>query len=139
MIQPQFILFVQDQKKSTAFYRNVLDLEPVLNVPGMTEFELQSNCKLGLMPAFGIKRLLGDKIPDLQSAHGIPRSELYLIVEKPHVFHQRAIKCGAKEVSALGTRDWGHNVAYSLDLDGHLLAFAEVPEDSLNSGKSRDQ
>jgi len=40
MIQPQFILFVKDQEKSTSFYKSVLDLEPVLNVPGMTEFEL---------------------------------------------------------------------------------------------------
>jgi len=126
MIQPQFILFVKDQEKSTSFYKSVLDLEPVLNVPGMTEFELCKDCKLGLMPVAGKKKMFGEKIPDSTSADGIPRTELYLIVEKPLLFHQRAIKMGAKEVSGLEKRGWGHNAAYSLDLDGHLLAFAEV-------------
>lgn len=36
----QFILFVADQTRSTEFYRKLLDKEPVLEVPGMTEFEL---------------------------------------------------------------------------------------------------
>ena len=36
----------------------------------------------------------------------------------------RAIEFGAREVSPLALRDWGHSVAYSLDPDGHVLAFA---------------
>lgn len=45
-----FILYVRDQEASTGFYIAVLAMEPILNVPGMTEFELSSDCVLGLMP-----------------------------------------------------------------------------------------
>jgi hypothetical protein len=31
-------------------------------------------------------------------------------------------------ISALEDRDWGQRVAYSLDPDGHVLAFAEIIE-----------
>ena len=42
----------------------ILYVAPVLNVPGMTEFRLNEETVLGLMPSAGIKRLLGDKLPD---------------------------------------------------------------------------
>ena len=32
---------------------------------------------------------------------------------------------GAVELSGLEKCDWGHRAAYSLDPDGHVLAFAE--------------
>jgi hypothetical protein len=41
-----FIFYVRDQRNSTAFYSKVLDLEPTLNVPGMTEFNLNGGCLL---------------------------------------------------------------------------------------------
>ncbi|MEZ4653650.1 MAG: hypothetical protein R3E12_08670 [Candidatus Eisenbacteria bacterium] len=44
------ILFVRDQDRSTDFYRHVLDREPRLHVPGMTEFPLPGGAILGLMP-----------------------------------------------------------------------------------------
>ncbi len=119
-----FILYVADQEASTQFYRQVLNLEPRLHVPGMTEFELSDAAILGLMPASGIKRLLGDKLPDPSSAAGIPRAELYLVVSDPENYHSRALQAGAKELSPLLPRDWGHNAAYSLDPDGHVIAFA---------------
>lgn len=36
----EFILYVADQARSTAFYSTLLNRAPTLNVPGMTEFEL---------------------------------------------------------------------------------------------------
>jgi hypothetical protein len=36
----------------------------------------------------------------------------------------RAVAAGAREISGLEPRDWGHDVAYALDADGHVLAFA---------------
>jgi catechol 2,3-dioxygenase-like lactoylglutathione lyase family enzyme len=119
-----FILYVADQESSTQFYRAVLDREPRLHVPGMTEFELSDNAILGLMPATGIKRLLGERLPDPSAAAGIPRAELYLVVSDPESYHSRALKAGAKELSPLSLRDWGHQVAYSLDVDSHVIAFA---------------
>lgn len=126
MIKAQFILYVSDQARSTKFYRQVLDLAPTLNVPGMTEFTLADHCVLGLMPEAGIKRLLGDRLPDPTAGNGLPRAELYLMVTEPEAYHRRALAAGAIELSELKDRDWGHRAAYSLDPDGHVLAFAEA-------------
>lgn len=119
-----FILYVNDSTRSTAFYRSVFAYAPRLEVPGMTEFDLPGGAVLGLMPEAAIRRLLGGSLPDPAAAHGIPRSELYLLVPEPGDLHRRALASGAKELSPLLPRDWGHSAAYSLDLDGHVLAFA---------------
>lgn len=121
-----FILYVADQKISARFYERALGIEPRLDVPGMTEFDLGAGAVLGLMPSAGIKRLLGPKLPDPADAHGVPRAELYLLVEDPAAGHRRALEAGAAELSALAPRGWGHDAAYSLDPDGHVLAFAKI-------------
>lgn len=108
------ILYVRDQDQSTKFYSAVLDQEPHLYVPGMTEFKVSETCVLGLMPEAGIKRLLGDSILDPAIANGTPRAELYLRVDDPEAFHLRAIKMGARELSGLEKRSWGDLVTYSL-------------------------
>jgi len=125
MTKAHFILYVSDQARSTAFYSLVLNVPPSLNVPGMTEFAFGDQCVLGLMPEAGIKRLLGEKLPDPATAQGVPRAELYVLVAQPADYHRRALAAGAIELSELLDRDWGHRAAYSLDPDGHVLAFAE--------------
>lgn len=120
-----FILYVEDQQKSKCFYSQVLELEPTLDVPGMTEFALNNSCIFGLMPISGIVGLIGEKLPNPGRAAGIPRSELYLRVKDAAAFHMRALLHGAIELSSMQPRDWGHSVAYCLDQDGHVLAFAE--------------
>ena len=124
MQEAHFILYVADQKKSTIFYGKVFGKAPRLHVPGMTQFDLPGGSTLGLMPAAGIKRLLGDSLPDPQSAAGTPRSELYLLVGDPSAYLQRAINAGAVELSPVLPRDWGDNAGYCLDPDAHVLAFA---------------
>lgn len=128
MIKAYFILYVKDQVKSVSFYTHVLDQEPSLNVPGMSEFHISDDCVLGLMPKTAIKRLLGKSLPDPNAGDGIPRAELYLLVDQPQLYHRRALDVGAVELSELAGRDWGHRAAYSLDPDGHVLAFAELIE-----------
>lgn len=118
-----FILYVRDQAAATAFYRQLLG-EPSLDVPGMTEFLLGPGTVLGLMPEAGIRQLFGDAIADPAGGRGIPRSELYLRVDDPGAHHVRALQAGARELSPLAARDWGDEAAYSLDPDGHVLAFA---------------
>ncbi|MBL8088246.1 MAG: hypothetical protein JNM85_09300 [Chthonomonas sp.] len=119
-----FIFYVADQERSTAFYAAVLGYAPRLHVPGMTEFELGSGAVLGLMPVTGIVRLLGDALPDPHQPAGFPRSELYLVHSQAATMHQRALQAGGTELSPMLPRDWGDTAAYSLDLDGHVLAFA---------------
>lgn len=123
-----FILYVADQHRSAEFYGTVLDVEPTLNVPGMTEYPLTEHSKLGLMPEAGIAKLLGEVLPDPSAGAGVPRAELYLRVHDPAAFHQRALDAGASELSPLRERDWGDAAAYSLDLDGHVLVFASLSE-----------
>jgi uncharacterized glyoxalase superfamily protein PhnB len=128
IVKTHFILYVADQQASTAFYSSVLNAEPKLNVPGMTEFDVGNDAVLGLMPLSGAARLLGADAVDM-NAGDRARAELYLIVDDPAASHERALNAGARELSPLRQRDWGHVAAYSLDPDGHVLAFAA--EDSL--------
>lgn len=122
--QAEFIVYVASQAAATAFWRNVLNRDPSLEVPGMTEFALGDGAVLGLMPEAGIRALLGPALPDPAQARGIPRGELYLLVDDPAAYHARALAAGARELSPLTTRSWGDRVAYSLDPDGHVIAFA---------------
>jgi uncharacterized protein len=118
------ILYVSDQARSARFYGEVLGCVPRLDVPGMTEFVLHGGAVLGLMPVEGIRRLLGDALPDPAKAAGTPRCELYVVREDAERCHARALASGARELAPLRLRDWGHRVAYSIDPDGHVLAFA---------------
>jgi catechol 2,3-dioxygenase-like lactoylglutathione lyase family enzyme len=123
-VTAHFILYVEDQAESRRFYDQVLDRKPALDVPGMTEYRLAGGAVLGLMPMAGVRRLLGSALPDVAEGTILPRAELYLVVEDPGRFHDRALSAGARELSPLLPRDWGHEAAYSLDRDGHVLAFA---------------
>ena len=123
-VDSYFILYVSNQERSQRFYSRVLCREPRLDVPGMTEFNLPAGGVLGLMPETGIKALLGTNLPDPAKGNGIPRAELYLQVQQPEVFHARALEAGAMELSPYLPRNWGHSAGYSLDPDGHVLAFA---------------
>jgi len=124
-LKAHFILYVNDQARSAAFYRSVLDQEPTLDVDGMTEFILNDGVVLGLMPETGIRRLLGDAIADPAWGQGIPRAEIYLLVDDPQSYYERALTEGANSLSPLALRDWGDHVAYCEDFDGHILAFAK--------------
>jgi catechol 2,3-dioxygenase-like lactoylglutathione lyase family enzyme len=121
-LRPHFILYVRDQARSRSFYERVLGAAPSLDVPGMTELPIGSGAVLGLMPADGIVRLLGKEIDPRQG--GGARAELYLIVDDPASYHARALAAGARELSPLLERDWGHRAAYSLDPDDYVVAFA---------------
>lgn len=122
---PEFILYVKDQPAARDFYAAALGLAPVLDVPGMTEFVLGSGCKLGLMPENGIAKIISPALPHPSGAGGIPRCELYLLVDAAEKYMERAMHAGARLVSPLAPRDWGHAAGYVADADGHVIAFAE--------------
>lgn len=124
MSATHLILYVADQRRSAAFWTAVLARAPRLDVPGMTEFDLPGGAVLGLMPEAGIRRLLGARLPDPSAARGVPRAELYLLVDDPQALHARALAAGAVELDPLRPRNWGQRVAYALDPDGHVLASA---------------
>jgi catechol 2,3-dioxygenase-like lactoylglutathione lyase family enzyme len=114
-----FILFVSDQQASRDFYATVLGREPVLDVPGMTEFKLVDGSSLGLMPKTGIRKLLGEA----DFGDGL-RAEVYLVVDDPRECLQRSVTAGARLLSECKNRDWGDLAGYCLDADGYVLGFA---------------
>ncbi|MBK8500440.1 MAG: VOC family protein [Flavobacteriales bacterium] len=120
----EFILYVADQQRSARFYEILLGWSPTLSVPGMTEFALPGGCKLGLMPESGIARIISGPLPHPAKAQGVPRCELYLLVDDLPALIQRAEGADATLVSAEADRDWGHRVAYYADPDGHVVACA---------------
>jgi len=119
------IIYVNDQQISSDFYAKIFRQTPDLQVPGMTEFNLTENCKLGIMPNKGIAKILGGQTPHPDLGNGIPRCELYLYVEDVQKEFENAIKSGAKLISPILPRDWGDRVCYFADPDGHVVAFAE--------------
>ena len=121
----EIILYVKDQEKSALFYEQLLAQKPTLHVPGMTEFNLNANCKLGLMPNNGIAKILSDTMPHPETGTGIPRCELYLSVNDLHSAYANAIAAGAQPISPIMERNWGDTVCYFADFDGHVIAFAQ--------------
>lgn len=126
--QTQIILYVADQSISRDFYHALLNSLPELDVPGMTEFRLGDNCKLGLMPAAGIKRLLGHSISNPANRGSFPAAELYLMVENADDAMAHALKIGASMLNEVCNRDWGHRVGYVSDPDGYIIAFADTQQ-----------
>ncbi len=120
----EVILYVENQEQSASFYRDLLRRDPLLDVPGMTEFSMGGHTKLGLMPSVGIARLLGHSLPHPSTGAGIPRCELYLGVPDAQAAYAEALAIGATSVSEPALRDWGDVVGYVADPDGHVIAFA---------------
>lgn len=120
-----FIIYVNNQEKSKMFYERLLGYKPVLDVQGMTEFQLSDSVILGIMPEEGIMRILENKIPNPAHANGVPRSELYLFVDDPDEYYLRLVEAGGTGISISELRNWGDYVAYGSDIDGNILAFAK--------------
>lgn len=120
----EIILYVHDQELSRDFYEQLLRQSPSLHVPGMTEFLLAPNLKLGLMPNTGIAKILEERTPHPETGTGIPRCELYLHVADIQSEFENAVRAGASLVSPIEDRNWGDRVCYFGDPDGHIIAFA---------------
>jgi uncharacterized glyoxalase superfamily protein PhnB len=120
----EFILYVSNQKKSRDFYQILLQQNPSIDVPGMTEFTINEFVKIGLMPNDGIAKIISPKLPNPTSGNGIPRCELYLQVENIETIFEAVKLAGATEISPITLRDWGDYVGYIADFDGHVIALA---------------
>ena len=125
MSEVRFILYVKDQYRSTQFYKNLFSEEPVLDVPGMTEFKIFDDAFLGVMPEHSIAEILGPEVPHPETGNSIPRCEIYLKVENPGIYLKRLVSAGGKLISSVKLRSWGDEAGYGADPDGHILAFAK--------------
>lgn len=121
----EIILYVKDQQKSTQFYEQLFRKSADLNVPGMTEFILNDFCKLGLMPNDGIAKIITPQLPHPNLGNGIPRCELYFLVENVEAEFEIIQNLGVNIISAIEPRDWGDTAFYFSDWDGHVIALAQ--------------
>ncbi len=118
------MLYVRDQEAGKEFFESVLGHGPALHVPGMTEFEVKPGVFIGLIPEDDVAGMYSLEHAEL--SHGSIRGEIYMVVAAPELHHRRALAAGAQELSALAPRSWGDEVAYSLDPNGYVLAFART-------------
>lgn len=120
------ILYVKDQQNSKLFYERLLNQTPLLDVPGMTEFKINGEFYLGLMPEEGISKILGESVPHPKLGNGIPRCELYLYFDNIEKRYSRLSEFGGKQICPSEKRPWGDTVAYGTDPDGHIIALAKT-------------
>jgi hypothetical protein len=111
---------------STEFYAKLLDKQPILNVPGMTEFSLSENSILGLMPIKSIETLLENRIEAASKNDNKVKAELYLVTDAIDKYLERAKLLKAEILSYTKKRDWGHKAAYLLDPDNNVIGIAET-------------
>lgn len=76
----------------------------------MTEFQLGNNLKFGIKPQNGIAKIIEEKTQHPANGNGIPRCEIYQVVEDLQPYYHRAIELGAVLVSETAARDWGNKV-----------------------------
>ena len=91
----------------------------------MCEFKLPDGSTLGIMPSSSLAKLFGEEFVEQKDRKALPNVELYFQIDKAVEFHKRAVQLGATEIRKFAKMDWGDKVAYSLNHDGHILAFAE--------------
>ena len=86
------IIFVENQEKARDFYKEVLDMEPLMDVPGMTEFKLADNMLLGIMP------MRNKNMMDIKTIKHWKRRnskcQIYLPVDEPDDYYNRVVKAG---------------------------------------------
>lgn len=120
-----FIIYVESRERSRDFYAAIFDSSPVLDVVGMTEFIINDYTRLGLLPGDGIVRVLEGNVDNPNQNTAYPRCELYLYVDSPEAYYEKAIAHGARGISEAKPRNWGDLAAYCADFDGNVIAFAK--------------
>lgn len=120
-----FIIYVDDLDKTKLFYELLFNIKPVIDEPGMAEFKLPDESTLGIMPNTSLEKLFGSDFKIEKNRKSLPQTELYFLVDDALPFHNKAVQLGATEIRAFSKMDWGHKAAYSINHDGHILAFAE--------------
>jgi len=78
------------------------------------------------MPEKGTSSFLGDTLSPASEGSGIPRCELYLYVADPSASLRKLTDAGRRALGESEARSWGDVVAYGVDPDGHIVAFAQL-------------
>ena len=119
------VFYVEDLDTSKQFYATILDQTPILDAPELVEFQLMPNVKLGLVPLRGIVRTLNLAVRHRPEGC-MPACEICLQHEDPEGCLVLFEAAGGKLIQPLKHMDWGEEVAYGLDPDGHMIAFSRA-------------
>jgi len=128
MNKTYFIIYVDDIDKTKMFYELLFDIKPIIDEPGMCELELPNGAVLGIMPNSSLEKLFGAEYSVNNKRKSSPRFELYFQVNNAEALYEKALQLGALSLRKFTKMDWGDRVAYCVNHDGHILAFAENVE-----------
>lgn len=119
------VFYVENLETSKLFYTTVLDQSPILDAPELVEFQLMRNFKLGLVPLKGVVHTLNLAVRHRPEGC-MPACEICLKHEDPEGCLVLFEAAGGKLIQPLKTMDWGEEVAYGLDPDGHMISFSRA-------------
>lgn len=125
MNKTYFIIYVDNLDKTKMFYKLLFDIKPIIDEPGMCELELPNGAVLGIMSNSSLEKLFGTEYSINEKKRSSPKFEFYFQVDNAEALYQKALQLGALELRKFAEMDWGDKVAYCINHDGHILAFAE--------------
>ncbi len=117
------ILAVRDLARSRAFYSALLGWQVTTVAPAYVELTHPAGMRLGLYVREGFGRNVG-RTPIAAAGEELHAAELYFHTADPIAVVERAAPLGGRTLSALARREWGDEVLYLADPDGHVVAVA---------------
>jgi uncharacterized protein len=117
------ILAVRDLAGAQRFYSGLLEWPVTVETGSYVELRHASGMRLGLYERNGFGRNVG-RAPITVEGADLHAAELYFHADDPQAVADRAVSLGARLLSALAPRDWGDEVVYLADVDGHVVAIA---------------
>ena len=121
------ILTVSDISKSRMFYNLLFNITPIVDESNICEFQLTENLILGLQNEdLKLKNFDPDIYMRFAQNKHTGGEEIYIEHSDAEGIHTKALQLGCLELSPFKERNWGHKVGYSINHDGHILAFAEA-------------
>jgi len=117
------ILATRDLKQATTFYTTAFDWSVRLQNKSYVEFDLPAGRSLALCTREGFRAQVGEW-PLSVGKGEISNVQVYLRCDDLARTIARLHSAGARPLSKLRARDWGEEVAYFLDPDGHVIAVA---------------
>jgi catechol 2,3-dioxygenase-like lactoylglutathione lyase family enzyme len=122
------ILAVSDVERAKQFYGDAFGWKPHLEWPGeYAELELPDQDWLGLYREDGFAETAGAPVEELKRGR-YGGAELYVQVDDVEEAMTSLRNAGAKALSPLARRGWGHEAAYFADPDGNIVAVARPVE-----------
>lgn len=123
------VLAVADLPRSRSFYRQAFDWALAVDLPVYVQFRMPGGVGVSLYQREAFAAQVG-AMPASCPTGACAAAELYLEVEDLPAATDAVLAAGARSLSPAALRDWGDEVAYFADPDGHVIALARAGEHS---------